>query len=142
MALLNSRFKRIFIVTNQQGIGKGKMTEKDLHKIHAFMLEQVNKHGGRIDAVYYAPQLESERSLLRKPETGMAKRAKEDFPAIDYSRSIMVGDSPIDMEFGEKAGMVNVFLNKIEAGRDKIYTVSSLREFQMHLKYILSGQGS
>ena len=34
MGLLRQRFDHIFIVTNQQGIGKGLMTEGDLQAVH------------------------------------------------------------------------------------------------------------
>ena len=41
MALFAKRFDRIFVVTNQQGIGKGLMTEADLEAVHSGLLRQV-----------------------------------------------------------------------------------------------------
>ena len=38
----------------------------------------------------------------------MAHQAKKDFPEIDFSKSIMVGDSNSDIEFGKNAGMITV----------------------------------
>ena len=52
--LLSNIFKRIIIVTNQQGVGKELMTREDLDFIHAEMLKEVRKHGGRIHAIYSA----------------------------------------------------------------------------------------
>ncbi|RYZ62009.1 MAG: histidinol phosphate phosphatase, partial [Chitinophagaceae bacterium] len=46
----------------------------------------------------------------RKPNPGMAVQAKKDFPEIDFSKSIMVGNKPSDMRFGRAAGMYTVFL--------------------------------
>ncbi len=46
----------------------------------------------------------------RKPRPGMALAAKSDFPEIEFSRSIMVGDSPSDVGFGESLGMHTVGL--------------------------------
>jgi histidinol phosphatase-like enzyme len=46
----------------------------------------------------------------RKPNTGMAIQAREDFPLIDYKRSVMVGNSVSDMEFGKRMAMHTVFL--------------------------------
>lgn len=106
-----SIFGRIVVVTNQQGIGKGLMTEMDLEKIHFYFLEEVKKAGGRIDEIYYCPYLADINPISRKPNTGMALKAKKDFPEIDFSKSIMVGDSWSDMVFGEKLGMYNVFIN-------------------------------
>jgi D-glycero-D-manno-heptose 1,7-bisphosphate phosphatase len=111
LAMLNSRFQRIFVATNQQGIGKGLMTEADLAHIHSRMYESIRESGGRIDAIYHCPALNSERDMCRKPEPGMALKAKAEFPEIDFSRAIMVGDSPSDMEFGRRLGMQTVWIS-------------------------------
>ena len=49
-------------------------------------------------------------SINRKPQPGMAMQAKEMFPSIDFSTSIMVGNRPSDMAFGRNAGLHTVFL--------------------------------
>jgi histidinol-phosphate phosphatase family protein len=114
---LSEIFRRIIIVTNQQGVGKALMTEEDLQFIHDEMLKEVRKYGGRIHAIYSAIDLvEKDIKQLRKPNTGMAKRAKKDFPEIDFTKAIMVGDNITDMQFGKSTGMVTVFVgdkNKI-----------------------------
>jgi len=131
LTVLGKLFRRIIVVTNQQGVGRGLMTHEDLELIHDEMLKEVRKHGGHINAIYAATDLkEQDVKQMRKPEIGMAKRAKKDFVEIDFSKSIMVGDSISDMQFGRNAGMVTVFVgdsNKI-AETDKnfidIYTES------------------
>ncbi len=102
-------FGRIVIVTNQRGVGKGLMTAADLQDIHDKMVAEVVLSGGRIDRIYYADSLVNDHPL-RKPQPGMAHAAKNDFPEIDLSRSIMVGNNISDMEFGRNAGMYTVFL--------------------------------
>lgn len=104
-------FGRIVVVTNQQGIGKGIMTEEDLSDIHNRMLNQVIEKGGRIDRIYHCPGLVKDNPKCRKPLPGMGLQAKKDFPEIDFKRSIMVGDSKSDMEFGRSLGMINVFVD-------------------------------
>ena len=103
------RFGRIFVVTNQKGIGKGLMTEKDLQRIHDFMMLGINKNGGRIDRIYFCPDLD-EASPNRKPNAGMGLRAKADFPEIDFSRSLMVGNTMSDMKFGKTLGAKTIFI--------------------------------
>lgn len=105
-------FHKIIVVTNQQGISKKLMTEDDLSKVHNHLLKEVEKLNGRIDAIYHAPQLESENSIMRKPNTGMAFLAQKEFPSIEFSKSIMVGDSISDMEFAKNAGMNSLFIGK------------------------------
>jgi D-glycero-D-manno-heptose 1,7-bisphosphate phosphatase len=110
MEKLNNVFGRIVIVTNQAGIGKGIMTEKQLQKVHAHMMKTFDLLDGRVDKIYYCPDKPDSNSPNRKPETGMAMQAKADFPEIDFSRSVIVGDSLSDMAFGAKLGMVKVFI--------------------------------
>jgi D-glycero-D-manno-heptose 1,7-bisphosphate phosphatase len=126
----NNIFSRIFVVTNQQGIGKGVMTESNLLDVHSYMLDGVRMVGGKIDHCYFAPQLAIENSNMRKPGSGMALKAKLDFPEIDFSRSVMVGDSDSDIEFGKNLGMrtVKVTNEESDTSNADLY-VKSLKEF-------------
>lgn len=106
MALLRQQFARIFIVTNQQGIGKGLMTEADLQAIHAKLLAAI----GPVDRIYHCPELERSHSFRRKPNIGMALQARHDFPDIRLKGSVMIGDSRTDMLFGRRCGMTTVLV--------------------------------
>jgi len=103
-------FGKIFVVTNQQGIGKGLMLESDLVVIHDYMLSEVQAHGGRLNKIYHSPYRAEENSVFRKPNPGLARKAKIDFPDIDLDKAIMVGDSISDMKFGRNTGMKTVFI--------------------------------
>lgn len=105
-------FQKIFVVTNQQGIGKGIMSHDDLALIHEYLLHEVANARGRIDDIYYSPDLSHMASFTRKPQIGMALQACEDYKTVDLSKSIMVGDSLSDMQFGRNAGMYNVLAGK------------------------------
>lgn len=132
---LESIFGRIVVVTNQQGIGKKLYRIEDLELIHKNMLYEIEYHGGRIDKVYFSPYLSSENHPSRKPGIGMALEAKKDFPEIDFSKSLMVGDSMSDMEFGRTAGMVNVYISATPKQDPKIdFTFTSLNEFVIALQ--------
>lgn len=109
LRILAAKFGHILVVTNQRGIGKGLMTTEDLHGIHTKMVEEIALAGGRIDHIYHSDSLLNDHPD-RKPNPGMALRAKRDYPAIDFSRSVMVGNNISDMEFGKNAGMFTVFL--------------------------------
>ena len=102
-------FGHLFVVTNQRGVGKGLMTVADLEEIHAKMIAGIEGAGGKVDAIYYAPSLDN-KDLLRKPNPGMAYQAKRDFPGIDLSCAIMVGNKMSDMAFGRNAGMYTVYI--------------------------------
>ena len=102
---LRRRFARVVVVTNQQGVGKGLMTVADLAAVTERMEEEAAAVGVRFDGVYVCTALARDNDPCRKPGTGMALQARRDFPEIDFTRSIMVGDSPSDMAFGNKLGM-------------------------------------
>jgi histidinol-phosphate phosphatase family protein len=109
LPILAHKFKTIVIATNQKGIGKGLMTHEDLGFIHQNMVDKIKEVGGRIDHIFYCPDLDND-SPNRKPQPGMAFQAKEQFPTIDFTKSIMVGNRPSDMHFGRNAGLHTVFL--------------------------------
>ena len=108
---LGKRFKYVIIVTNQQGIGQGLMSDADVAEIHDYIFEQVQTAGGRIDCIYCCPSLETANDPNRKPGTGMGLQAKRDFADIDFSRSLMIGDSVTDMLFAEKLGIPCIFID-------------------------------
>jgi D-glycero-D-manno-heptose 1,7-bisphosphate phosphatase len=103
------KFGRIVIVTNQKGVGKGLMTEEHLLEINKGTQDMVNGAGGRIDKIYYCISVD-DSDPYRKPNPGMAHLAKADFPEIDFNRSLMVGNTMSDMEFGKACGMYTVFI--------------------------------
>ncbi|MBO5809391.1 MAG: HAD family hydrolase [Bacteroidales bacterium] len=127
--IFKNKFKRIIVVTNQQGVGKGVMTIEDVISVHNYMNQQIENQGGKIDKIYFCPQLKSVKDNYRKPSPQMAFFAKDDFPEIDFSKSIMVGDMNSDIEFGKNAGMKTVFIgdNELKINPDSRY--NSLYDF-------------
>jgi len=117
IAKLSIIFKRILIVTNQQGIAKGIMSANDLNTLHQYMLQQLKVKGGVIEKIYYCPHLAAENCSCRKPNPGMIQQAIIDFPTIKIEESYLIGDSDSDIIAGDKMG-----LNTIKV--DNEYTLS------------------
>lgn len=109
IAIFAKKFKHIIVVTNQRGIGRGLTLTENVELIHKNMKAAIEEAGGRIDAVYFCPDKESE-SPNRKPNPGMGLQAIKDIPGIDVSKSIMVGNTLSDMQFGRNLGAKTVFL--------------------------------
>ncbi len=113
-------FGRIIIVTNQRGIGKGIMKEQDLEDIHSRMNSAIIDIGGRIDHVFFCPALSNE-DPCRKPNPGMAFQAKTLYPEIDLTRSVMIGNSLSDIQFGKRLGMFTCLM-----ASDKAYPAEDM----------------
>ncbi len=97
------------IITNQRGVGREIMTEKDLLKLH----EQLQAHlstafGVKFDDIYYSTDLSND-SPRRKPSPAMLLEAAEKWD-IDLASSWMVGDSTSDIIAGKQAGTKTVYL--------------------------------
>lgn len=103
-------FNPIIVVTNQQGIGRGFMSNAQLEAVHAKMLQKIDETGGRIDAVFYSPDLKNTRSFSRKPAIGLGLKARKQFPSINFKKSIMAGDTYSDILFGHRLGMITVLI--------------------------------
>jgi D-glycero-D-manno-heptose 1,7-bisphosphate phosphatase len=106
--IFNEKFGIIVMITNQRGVAKGLTKMEDLQLIHKNMLQEIEDAGGRIDEIYVCTDMESED---RKPNIGMGLHALNDFPGIDLSKSIMIGNTLSDMKFGSNLGVaINIFL--------------------------------
>ena len=127
---LSQLFGITVVVTNQQGVGKRLVRRSTLEKIHARMQQQVASKGGRIDKVYYCPTLASKNPECRKPRTGMAEQAKIDFPLIDFNRSVMVGDSISDMQFGQAMGMQTIWIEGKEEEQEEVQQLEVDMQFE------------
>lgn len=110
---------KVIIISNQSGIARGLFDETDLDEVHARMEQLLAAEGAAIDGAYYCPYLDGSEakvkryrrdSELRKPKPGMLLQAARELN-IDLKRSWMIGDSPRDVEAGDRAGCKTVFLS-------------------------------
>lgn len=114
-----------FLVTNQQGIGKGIMTEENLNNVFEYMqLELKMKTAYVFDDIFYCPELASTNSFYRKPNPGMLLEAIAKH-GINIKESYMIGDSKSDIVAGKKAKLTTVLLTPLFSeesfGADFVY---------------------
>lgn len=111
ISILKKNNYQIIIVSNQAGIARGKMTDKDLDLIHLNMKNELSKSGGFIEHIYYCPHGWDDNCACRKPKPGMLFQAQRDFH-IDLSKTYFVGDDVRDIEAGNAADMKTFLVNE------------------------------
>lgn len=107
--LLNDCGYKIFIISNQPGIARGKLTIEDLESIHKNMKRVLKRVGVNIDGIYYCPHNWNEGCSCRKPKPGLLYMASKDH-YIDLTRSILIGDDERDIEAGKVAGCQTILV--------------------------------
>lgn len=116
------------VVTNQPIIARGESTVENLIDIHKRMDTLLGKDGAFIDGLYYCPHhphkgYEGEILELkiececRKPNIGMIINAVKDYN-IDLTESILIGDTTLDIECANRAGIKSILVKTGEGGLD------------------------
>ncbi len=95
------------IITNQSGIGRGLITQRQYEAVQAELLRQIGPE--LIDATYICPDAPGADSRCRKPEPGMVLQAAADFD-IALPKSFFVGDKAADIECGRRAGTKTILV--------------------------------
>ncbi|MSX02195.1 MAG: HAD-IIIA family hydrolase [Actinobacteria bacterium] len=94
---------RVVVVTNQQGVGKGIIDASALDLVHAHLTDEVEAAGGQIEQIQVCPHLEGSCNC-RKPATGLFEQARAQNAAISFAESVVIGDSPSDIEAAGRIG--------------------------------------
>lgn len=94
------------VVTNQGGVERGELTEKELASVHQYMWDQLRTFGAYIDHIYYCPYLDS---YSRKPEPGMIENAIKELKLENY-RKYMIGDKVTDIQAGNSCSCTSILV--------------------------------
>ncbi len=100
---------KIYLITNQPGIGRGMMKKEDLDFIHQKMQAELQKQGAKIDKIYYCPHAWEENCDCRKPQPGLLFQAARG-NNLDLTKVVLIGDDERDVQAGESAGCKTVLL--------------------------------
>ena len=103
LKLLKKKGYTIFIVTNQSGIARNMLREKQLDSIHANLLKEIKRIGVEIREIYVCVHGWDEGCFCRKPNPGMFFQAASKYN-IDLYKSYCIGDDERDIMAGQHAG--------------------------------------
>jgi D-glycero-D-manno-heptose 1,7-bisphosphate phosphatase len=100
---------RLFVVTNQSGIGRGLYGEKDFLAVQERLATLLAPHGVTFDGVSFCPHAPEECCTCRKPQAGMWEDLCAQY-GLDPSETVMIGDNASDVAFGLGCGLAESIL--------------------------------
>jgi D-glycero-D-manno-heptose 1,7-bisphosphate phosphatase len=101
---LNALNLPVFVISNQQGVAKGLMSQDDLGQVDAALRAALAESGAHLDGSYYCPHGAAEACACRKPQAGLLLQAARDHD-LDLARSFFVGDAETDAGAALSAGV-------------------------------------
>lgn len=116
IALLAKAGFKIFVASNQAGVGKGVYSRKTLDLITARMLEGIKKAGGKIDRVYYCTHRKEACCACRKPKPGLLRQAARKFK-FNLKNAYFIGDAIRDVFTAQAAGCKSIL---VLTGKEKL----------------------
>jgi D-glycero-D-manno-heptose 1,7-bisphosphate phosphatase len=114
--LQNAGFK-LFIVSNQSGIGRGYFTAEEAEKVNDHIVQLVARESIRFAKIYVAPEAPDTPSRGRKPSPQFLFDARDEF-GLELPRCYMIGDKLIDLECGWNAGVKQCILVRTGYGAE------------------------
>ena len=131
IAKLHKNGFRIFITSNQAGVGKGIFSQKALDIITKNMLKEIEKSDGKIDGVYYCTHRKDKNCPCRKPKTGLLELAKKNY-RLDLKQAIFIGDTIRDVRTAKTAGCKSflVFSGKEKLANHKSWEIQPDKVFR------------
>ena len=115
---LQSAGFKLFIVSNQSGVGRGYFTLAEVEQVNSHIVEQLSRSGVRFERIYIAPEAPNVPSRGRKPSPQFLFDAREEF-GLDLARSYMIGDKLSDLECGWNAGVKKSILVRTGYGSEQ-----------------------
>ncbi|PIQ82803.1 MAG: hypothetical protein COV76_01440 [Candidatus Omnitrophica bacterium CG11_big_fil_rev_8_21_14_0_20_64_10] len=99
----------VILLSNQSGVGRGRMSRIALAEIDRRMRRTVRNKGGRITASHYCVHAPGRQCGCRKPKLGLLRRAVRG-RKIEIQRSYWIGDTAVDVRMGRRAGLKTILV--------------------------------
>jgi D-glycero-D-manno-heptose 1,7-bisphosphate phosphatase len=108
---------RLFIVSNQSGVGRGYFTVADVERVNEYLVQELLREGVRFEKIYFATEGPDVPSRGRKPSPQFLLDARDEF-GVDLAQSYMIGDKLIDLQCGWNAGVKRCLLVRTGFGAE------------------------
>ncbi len=109
----------IGVATNQSGVGRGFYTENTLKAIHEKLMQCVEAHGGRIDAIEYCIHIPELHCCCRKPQPGMLIALAKQLQC-SLNKIAFVGDRVSDIQVALAVGATPIVILSSMTDREQL----------------------
>lgn len=134
LKFLSQKKFSFIIITNQAGIGRGLISDKQLKKVHKFMLNELNKRGIKILKIYICKHHWLDNCVCRKPKPYMINKSINEYNLI-RRKTIFIGDDIRDWKTAKRAGCNYMHMDKKLKIRDKLY-LGNFNNYKKAIKII------
>lgn len=131
---LQEKGYKLFIITNQSGIGRGYYKEEEFLTLTSWMIKEFEKHNIEIQEVKYCPHSPESNCNCRKPKTAMIDEILKNYD-IDLENSWLIGDKDSDIKCAINAGIKNSIQVKSghefdEKNSQAKFVINSIKEIE------------
>jgi len=103
MTALQAMGYALVVVSNRAGVARGLITPTEAAAVHGALVECLRAERIELAGAYYCDHAPWDGCECRKPAPAMVTRAADEL-SLDIGRSVMIGNSPSDLEAGRRAG--------------------------------------
>jgi len=107
---LSERGHPIIIVTNQSGVGRGRLTLERMHEVNERFVRMIEEIGAKVAGLYACPHKPEDDCQCRKPKTKLVLDAAA---ALDFEpvHSVVIGDKSSDIALGRGLQAVTMLVS-------------------------------
>ena len=132
LRLWHERGHPLVILSNQSGIGRGRLSIERVREVNAQLLQMIEAAGARIAGVYFCPHRPEDHCACRKPEPQLLLEAAAEL-GFDPARTVVIGDKSSDVGLGRRVHALTLLVSPDGRASDGLpcepdYVVSNLLE--------------
>ena len=124
---------KLFIVTNQSGIGRGYYMQEEFFTLTEWMLGEFQKRKIEIVSVHHCHHAPEAKCNCRKPQTGMVDEILA-HNEIDLANSWLVGDKQSDIDLARNSGIAQTIAIGEREIENAIYSFGTILELKCFLE--------
>ena len=111
----------IFIISNQDGINRGRLTIELYNQMNAMLTKNFSKESIAIEKWLVCPHTPEERCICRKPKIGMLNSINKSY-YLDFKNCYVIGDRDSDVVLAKNLKAKSILIKRNEVDYSKTKT--------------------